>query len=339
MVDLGLVYDLRLPGADAQARARQYRTMLEQAAWADRHGFSRMAVREHHGADDGYLPSPLVAAGGVAAVTSTMTILLQALVVTLHDPVRLAEDLAVLDLMSAGRLVVVAAGGYADDEFAMFGVSAADRPRLVGRAVRVLRQAWTAEPFELDGRWVRVTPRPFRSPGPPLLLGGASEAAARRAARVADGFLPVRNRHYGAYQRAVADLGRTPPGPLPQAGPPFVYVAEDPERAWSRIAPYCLHESNAYGALARRSGVDTGYAEHATTGSLRASGAYPVLTPDEAVVLCEELGPGGQLTIPPLVGGMDPDLSWESLQLLADQVIPRVALTRVDPETYRHSPP
>ncbi|MET7395727.1 LLM class flavin-dependent oxidoreductase [Dactylosporangium sp. NPDC005572] len=339
MVDIGLVYDLRLPFADPQARARQYRTMLEQSAWADRHRFSRIAVREHHGMDDGYLPSPLVAAGGVAAVTSTVTILLQALVVTLHDPVRLAEDLAVLDLMSAGRLVVVAAAGYSDDEFAMFGVASADRPRLVERAVQVIRQAWTGEVFQLDGRRVRVTPRPYRSPGPPLLLGGASEAAARRAARIADGFLPVRNRHFGAYQEAVAALGRATPGPLPPAGPPFVHVAEDPERAWSRIAPYCLHESNAYGALARQSGVLTGYAEHATTDSLRASGAYPVVTPDEAVALCEQLGPAGQLTIPPLAGGMDPDLSWESLELIADRVLPRVALTQVDVDSYRHSPP
>lgn len=337
MVDLGLVYDLRIPFHDGATRARQYRAMLDQCAWAESRGFSRIAVREHHGSPDGYLPAPLVAAGGIAAVTSRVTLLLQALVVTLHDPVELAEQLAVLDLMSEGRLVVVVAGGYSDDEFAMFGVDPADRPRLVRRAVRVFRRAWAGETFDYQGRTVTVTPRPYRPSGPPLMLGGASAAAARRAARIADGFLPVRNRHYEHYQRAMVEEGHPAPPPLPRPGPAFLYVAEDPERAWSRIAPYCLHESNAYGELARRSGLDTGFRAFSSAEELRAGGGYPVLTPDEVVALCEELGEDGQLTLPPMVGGMPPELSWESLELLGSTVLPRLRLTTVRAESYRQT--
>jgi alkanesulfonate monooxygenase SsuD/methylene tetrahydromethanopterin reductase-like flavin-dependent oxidoreductase (luciferase family) len=338
MVDLGLVYDLRVPFAHGPTRARQYRTMLEQCAWAEARGFSRVAVREHHGSPDGYLPAPLVAAGGIAAVTSRMTLLLQALVVTLHDPVELAEGLAVLDLMSEGRLVVVVAAGYSDDEFAMFGVDPKARPRLVARAVNVFRQAWMGETFDFEGRTVTVLPRPYRQSGPPLMLGGASEAAARRAVRIADGFLPVRNRHYGAYQAAVMEAGGSAPPPLPKPGPPFLYVTEDPDRAWAQIAPYCLHESNAYGELARRSGVNTGFELFESADALRASGGYPVLTPDEVVALCDDLGDTGQLTIPPLVGGMPPELSWESLELLESKVLPRLTLTTISAEEYRVVP-
>ena len=85
--------------------------MLEQAAWAEEHGFVSIVLSEHHGSDDGYLPSPLVAAGAVAARTSRVMIGIAALIAPLHDPVRLAEDLAVLDLLSRGRLFVIIGAG------------------------------------------------------------------------------------------------------------------------------------------------------------------------------------------------------------------------------------
>src|SRR6202035_301081 len=99
---------------------------------------------------------------------------------------RLAEDLAVLDGLSEGRVDVVLGGGYVQGEFDMFGVPLAERPARVEEAVAVLRASWTGEPFEYRGRTVRVTPTPHRAGGPPILLGGASPAAARRAARIGD---------------------------------------------------------------------------------------------------------------------------------------------------------
>ena len=339
MPRLGLVYDLRMPGFTPRQRADHYRTCVEQAAWADRVGIGQVVLREHHGSPDGYLPSPLVLAGGLAAATERVTIMLQALVAPLHDPVRLAEDLAVLDLMAAGRLVVVLGAGYAPHEHAMFGKRFDRRPSDMARAVAVLRQAWAGGEFELDGRPVHVTPQPYQDGGPPLVLGGASAGAARRAARIADGFLGVRDQFYGEYRDEVVAQGRPDPGPQSKVGPFFLYVAEDPERAWAEIGAYCLHESNTYGELARRAGLHTGFAEFADTDALRASGQYPVMTPEEVVALCHELGPDGRLTIPPLVGGMDPELSWRSLELLEKQVLPHVESTPSPPSSYRVSPP
>jgi alkanesulfonate monooxygenase SsuD/methylene tetrahydromethanopterin reductase-like flavin-dependent oxidoreductase (luciferase family) len=336
---LGLVYDLRMPGMSARQRADQYRACLEQAAWADRVGVGRISFREHHASPDGYLPSPVVLAAGAAAVTSSVTILLQALVVTLHDPVRVAEDLAVLDLMSAGRLVVMVGAGYDAREHAMFGRDFSQRPRQMEQAIRVLRQAWTGEPFEFDGRPVRVTPLPFQPSGPPLLLGGTSRAAARRAAALADGYLPVRDRGYQDYRDAVVGLGRPDPGPLGPSGPFFVWVADDPEREWHEIGGYCLHESNEYGALAQAAGLDTGFVPYDDITALGNSGQYTVLTPQECVELCDRLGDDGRLTIAPLVGGMDPDTSWRCLELIEAKVLPHIRSLPSYPDHYRVSVP
>ncbi|HEY6792934.1 MAG TPA: LLM class flavin-dependent oxidoreductase [Trebonia sp.] len=272
-------------------------------------------------------------------MTSSTTILLQALVVTLRDPVQVAEDLAVLDLISAGRLVVMAGAGYDAREHAMFGRDFAQRSRQMEQAISVLRQAWAGEAFEFDGRPVRVTPLPFQPSGPPLLLGGASRAAARRAAAIADGYLPIRDHGYQDYRDAVVALGRPDPGPLGKAGPFFVWVADDPERTWHEIGPYCLHETNAYGALAQAAGLNTGFVRHDDLDAVRRGGQYPILTPQECVSLCDSLGDDGRLTIAPLVGGMRPDRSWQCLELIEAKVLPHIRSLPSHPDDYRVSVP
>jgi alkanesulfonate monooxygenase SsuD/methylene tetrahydromethanopterin reductase-like flavin-dependent oxidoreductase (luciferase family) len=319
---LGLRYDLRLPGAESAQRKRLLDVALEQAAWADGLGFGSVTLSEHHGSPDGYLPSPIVFGAAMATRTSRMFINLGALIVPLHDPLRLAEDLAVLDLLSGGRLIVTVGAGYVESEFDMFGKQLSDRGHAVEHAVDVLKAAWTGEPFELDGRTVRVTPRPFQDPRPPIFLGGQSRAAARRAARIADGYLPVHSENHDDYRAAMLELGKPDPGPASPRAPRFLHVAEDPDRAWAQIAPYCLHEMNAYGAWAEVAGLDTGYRRVPDVDALRASGEYPVVTPDECVELARTLGRAGALVFHPLCGGMDPDLSWESLRLFEQKVLP-----------------
>lgn len=315
-------YDLRLPGTDPRERKRLLDAALEQIAWADRQGLSAVVLSEHHGSVDGYLPSPIVFGAAAAACTTRIRISLAALVAGLHDPLRLAEDLAVLDLISGGRLVVTIGAGYVADEFAMLGKPFRGRGAAVEQLVSTLRRAWTGEPFALDGRTVRVTPAPYQPGGPPLLLGGSSAAAAQRAARLGVGFLPAVADHFEHYRAAVISLGRPDPGPFPPLGPRFIHVADDPEAAWARIAAYCLHETNAYAAWAAGSGIETGYAAYPDADALRRSGRYPVLTPDETLQLARELGPAGTLMLHPLAGGMDPDLSWESLRLVESTVLP-----------------
>jgi alkanesulfonate monooxygenase SsuD/methylene tetrahydromethanopterin reductase-like flavin-dependent oxidoreductase (luciferase family) len=325
MALLKLRYDLRSVSDDPEIRADLYRSALDQVRWADRCGFASVMLHEHHGASDGYLPSPIVMAAAVAAATTSIGIEVGALLVPLHDPLRLAEDLAVLDLLSRGRLTVVPGVGYVPDEYAMFGKRKATRGAALDRGIEVLRQAWSGEYFEYDGRKVRITPRPYRRPGPPIMVGGGSRAAAERAARIGDGFAPHLAAAWEDYRRALAAAGRPDPGPMPPSSPRFVYVSDDPERSWRELAPYLIHEMNAYGEMAEKAQEATGYRTVAHLDELRESPHYRVLTPKACLDLIDGLGPDGSFTLRPLAGGMDPALSWASLRLFETEVLPRMA--------------
>jgi alkanesulfonate monooxygenase SsuD/methylene tetrahydromethanopterin reductase-like flavin-dependent oxidoreductase (luciferase family) len=324
MTDIGaflsLRYDLRAPAFGAPPEAL-YQAALEQCAWAEENGFLMATLSEHHGSEDGYCPSPVVMAAAIAGRTRNLRIMIAALVLPLYDPIRVAEDLAVLDLASGGRVDVILGAGYRREELEMFGRTLDERIPLLEEGIEVLRQAWTGEEFEYRGRRVRVTPRPARPEGPGLILGGASPAAARRAARLGLGFLPVDASVWGYYQEACAELGRDV-GPAPGLdGPRFIHVADDPDEAWARIAPHAFHDTNVYGAWLASANERGPYEMTDDVDSLRTSGAYVVITPDECVARIRETG---SLMLHPLMGGLDPDLAWESLELIASKVIPRL---------------
>jgi alkanesulfonate monooxygenase SsuD/methylene tetrahydromethanopterin reductase-like flavin-dependent oxidoreductase (luciferase family) len=321
----GLRYDLRCPPFARATPEELAAAALEQCAWADERGFALVALSEHHGSPDGYLPSPLVLAGAIAARTRRMRILLAALIAPLHDPIRLAEDLAVLDVISGGRIVPVLAGGYMESEFLTFGRKLADRPQAMEEIVGILERAWTGEPFEHRGTTVRVTPRPVQRPRPPLFMGGASSAAARRAARLADHFIPSVPGLFEVFREERRRLGRPDPGPLPTTTGNFLHVAEDPDAAWERIAPHALHETNAYALWAGESGGFTPYETAPDAEALRRSGRYPVLTPEELIEKARALPATGTIMLHPLMGGMDPELGWESLHLIEKVVLPALA--------------
>lgn len=183
-------FNLVAPGAGPAELGARYRAALEMAAYADDRGVSTVQTEEHHGAENNWLPSPFAFAGAVFGVTRRIAVTVSAIIGPLHDPLRLAEEIAVLDLLSGGRLVTVAGIGYRPEEYHLFGVDFARRGRLQDELLQTLLRAWTGEPFSYRGRTVRVTPRPYTEPHPLLLVGGSSKAAARRAARLGLPFFP-----------------------------------------------------------------------------------------------------------------------------------------------------
>jgi alkanesulfonate monooxygenase SsuD/methylene tetrahydromethanopterin reductase-like flavin-dependent oxidoreductase (luciferase family) len=320
MTMLGLRYDLRAPAFAGVTHAEMYAACLEQCAWADARGFDVVALSEHHGVDDGYMSAPVTLAAAIAGRTARMQINIAAVLVPLHDPVRLAEQLATVQLASGGRLSLVAGLGYRPEEFAMAGVDRRQRGRLLDEYVDVLRKAWTGEPFEWRGRTVRVTPAP-QSP-PVVLIGGSTEKAARRAARLRAGFFPaVGDPALAAvYEEECAQHGFTGFVAMP-GGPGFVHVSDDPERDWARIAPHALYDAQTYDAWqtpGQRSQVHTAAK---TIDELRASGVYRVVTPDECVALARE---HGRVLLHPLMGGLPPALGWASLELFEQKVLGRL---------------
>ena len=312
-----LRFDMRAPDFGPPAEAL-YAAALDMADYADRHGFHGVMLSEHHGSDDGYLPSPMTLMAAIAGRTQSLRLAFRALVAPLHDPLRLAEDLAVLDQISGGRVVAALAGGFIPAEFAMFDKDMGRRASLVEEAILTLKAAWAGEPFAFRGRTVRVTPRPLQRPHPPLLMGGSSPAAARRAARLADGFVTHLPDLYQIYYDQAAALDRNP-APFSRVSPSFVHVAEDPQAAWRVIAPHALYEMNAYGRWHEAAGYKGGYKTVGSVEALKASGAYAVITPEDCIRMA---GAVDELIFHPLMGGLPPSLGWKSLELFVEKVLP-----------------
>ena len=317
----GLRFDFRNPDFATTTTADRYAAALDMAEWADRLGCVSIAVSEHHGSADGYLPSPIPMLAAMAARTSNVRFMIAALIAPFHDPLRLAEDLIVLDNLSRGRVDVIVAGGYVPDEFAMFDLALNQRGQRVTETMTTLRAAFTGEPFEYRGRTVQVTPAPFRPGGPSLLLGGSSEPAARRAARIADGFIPSVPEVWEFYRDEVQVLGRDDPGPCPIGDTQVVALATDPEQGWEQMAPYFFHETDAYGAWQAQSGIESPYHSVADLDALAATDQYRVLTPEQFID--EQQGqPFPFAMFHPLCGGMPFDLAWSSLHLFENEVLP-----------------
>ena len=289
--------------------------------WAESRGGVAAVLSQHHGVEDGYLPSPIPLAAAVAARTQSMPINVAALLLALYEPVKLAEDLAVVDLISRGRVSYIVGIGYRAEEFAMFGVDRRQRATLVERRITLLRRLWSGEEIEIDGRRAQVTPQPYTPGGPPLAYGGGTEAAARRAARL--GLLFMAETHDASLEQAYrAEGGASAPGCFfPQAGVPItVFVADDPDRAWAEIGEYLYRDSASYAEWnAHREG--TASISRATSVEAMAAerGAYQILTPAEARGLVEK---GTPLGLQPLVGGLPPDLAWPYLEAAAAAVAP-----------------
>lgn len=303
-----------------------YREGLAMATWADEHGLDAIRIGEHHGTEDNWCPSITALGAAVAAVTQRITVNLSAVLLPLHDPVHVAEDLAVLDIMCDGRLEVVVAAGYNIAEFEMFGVDRKLRGKLTEEAVGVLRQAWTGEEFEFRGRTVRVTPMPATPGGPPLILGGSSGAAAKRAVRLGMAYFPLNAEAYEVFQEERLAAGLPRAKEYSRGGPHMLHVTRDVERAWEVLAPHVLAEASNY---AHWTSTDTPTSGPIGTKppsleELRAGGRYLVVTPDEAIDIVSGYAPDTIVTVHPLVAGLDPDAGWESLHLFAEQVLPAI---------------
>ena len=115
-------FNLVEPGATPASLSARYRAALDMAAYADEHGITTVQTEEHHGVENNWLPSPFAFAGAVFGATRRIAVTVSAVIGPLHDPLRLAEEIAVLDLLSGGRLVTVAGIGYRPEEYALFDV-------------------------------------------------------------------------------------------------------------------------------------------------------------------------------------------------------------------------
>ena len=321
-----VMFDMRAPAFGTPA-PRLYAEALEMAAFADAIGVARVNLMEHHGSEDGYLPQPFVMGGAVAARTKRCRIGLGAVILPLHDPVKLAEQIAVLDLMSGGRLDVIFGAGYVAAECAAFGGSLKDRGRLLDEGIEIILRALRGERFEApDGRPVFVRPLPAQQPQEIILVGGGVEASARRAARFGLGFSPLKPELLDVYDVECRRLGREPGRKFSPAGFSNVHLTRDPEAAWAKVMPHVRHVVAEYARWAEQEPNSNSPFRGLLSDdeALKRCGVFNVMTPDELVERAPAVvSATGTVSFMPLLGGLAPEVGWESLELL-ESALPRL---------------
>jgi len=171
---------------------RALRSIVDQAVLAEELGLDAAWVCEHHFTDSGYLPAPFVALAALAERTERITLGTDVMLPSMWDPVRFAEEAAVADQLSAGRIVLAIGIGYRDAEFEGLGFRRQDRVRRFTECVRVLRQAAGGQVSGVgsldEDATLPVSPLPYQDGGPPVWGGGKAEGAVRRARRIGDGY-------------------------------------------------------------------------------------------------------------------------------------------------------
>ena len=319
-------FNLVMPGLEPREMSDVHKAALDMAMFADEQGFSTISL--------GSITEPTMAgarrrwsspvwcrgARGASGVT------ISALLLPLHDPLRVAEDIAVLDLTSGGRLMTVVGLGCRRSEYAADGKDWARRGRLMDEAVQALLDAWTGEPFEYRGATVRVTPRPLTQPHPLLLVGGTSAAAAKRAARFGLPFFPAAHLPdlEALYYEECAARGVSGFCVMPADDTFMLHVADDPDQAWAELGSHFLHEATTYSGWQTPDIASVMHSRVTTVQELRAEGIYRVMTPDECVDLARTEGEEATFCLHPMCGGVPIDRAWASAQLFTDKAWPRI---------------
>lgn len=335
MTRLGVWYDFRNPARWRVPWPQLYQETLDQACYAEQLGFSSIWLSEHHFSEEGYLPALTAMLGALAQRTSRVRLGTAVLLAPLHHPLRLAEDFAVIDQLSGGRLDVGLAPGYKPDEFAVLGVPKRERGARTDETIEILQRAWRGAPFSHAGRHfqfenVVVAPPPVQQPGPPIWVGGNSLAAAHRAARHGVCFMPDSGAGVELYD-AYRDQ-------LPAAAAPrlatnrVLFAAASREEAWEICGPHFLYQFNAYRQWFSAAGDDDTHGAELTDPSVLSPEHYFVGTPDDilAAIQASQQRLGYQELVfwarPP---GLPAGQATASLELIAKHVLP--ALGAVTP--------
>ncbi len=242
----GLMFSQQVPPGGGIAWSEPYQDMLKCLPRAEELGYSSAFQVSHHAQKDGLCPGPLIACAGAASVTKTMRIGTGVLLVPLYAPLKLAEDVAVLDNLSGGRFVFGVAPGYVAKEFEAHGIPRDERVGRFEEALDLMTLAWTGEFFEFDGKYYKVprtqlTPRPVQDPHPPFWYGVSATASLRRAARRhAVQIMSPRHgpeelqAHFKPYEETAREIGWTiPERPIMRS----VFVAPTKAQAEEIAAP------------------------------------------------------------------------------------------------------
>lgn len=319
---LGLYFDLRNPAPWARPWPEVYGRALDLVVEAERLGAASVWFSEHHLFTDGYLPQPLTFAAAAAARTSRVRIGTAVLVAALRPAALVAEEAAVIDQLSGGRLELGIGAGYSVPEYELYNADITKRYGLTDAAVAEIRRLLD------DGI---VTPPAAQNPFP-IWLGYQGPQGAKRAGRLGVGLLSLDRSLLDPYREGLVEGGHDP-ATARTGGMLDIIVADDPEEAFERILPHYAHQLNSYRAAAvAGSGRDA--PKEITLEKLRGGAAQKgqipglrVLTPADAVSAIREATGGSPVEHVYLwasVAGMPDDLVERHVELTCTQVAPNL---------------
>ncbi|HTK64791.1 MAG TPA: LLM class flavin-dependent oxidoreductase [Pseudonocardia sp.] len=329
-VRFGLYYDFRNPPDRRQDPARLYDGIIDQIARAEQLGWDDVWISEHHFCDDDYLPSVFPVAAAIAARTQRIRIGTSILILPFHDPVRTAEDAAVVDILSNGRLELGVGAGYRNEEFAGFGIDPKERAGRLNEALPLLRRLFAGETVTHEGKYYRydnvsLRPLPVQGANLPLWSGGTTLAAIRRAARHCDGYLglgPI-GPMLPTYHEELRKAGKDPETAEVASALMWLLVSRDPEARWKEALPHLSDQITRYAKWTTDAGLDF-FQPASDRAGLERQGCL-IVTPEQACeVLTNFIGENKltrfySWTLPP---GLPPEWSDEHVELFASEVIP-----------------
>jgi alkanesulfonate monooxygenase SsuD/methylene tetrahydromethanopterin reductase-like flavin-dependent oxidoreductase (luciferase family) len=320
---LGIFLDLRNPPQWHRPWPEHYRATIELVVGAEQLGADSVWLSEHHFFTDGYLPQPLTFAAALAARTERIRLGTAIVVAPLRHATHLAEEAALVDVLSNGRLELGLGAGWSEQEYRHFGADIARKYSLTDATVTRLRALWEQG---------AVIPPPVQQPVP-LWLGYQGPQGARRAGRLGVGLLSLLPELLPIYRQGLAEGGHDPDSAR-MGGVLDIIVADDPDAALDRILPHYAHQRVTYAnARKGRPGDATGVEQ--VEAGLRATyaetGHVPglrVMTADQAgaAIRAETAGlPVRHVYFWASVGGMPDDLVQRHLELLFTVVKPALS--------------
>ena len=326
---VGVYTDLRNPPGWRRGWSEHYARVLERIREAERLGAGSVWVSEHHLFEDGYLPQPLTFAAAIAARTSRVRIGTAIMIAPLRPALDVAEQAAVVDILSDGRLDLGLGLGYRAAEFDAYGRDLGERYPALESGVVEIRRLW-AEGI--------CTPPPVQDPVP-LWIGATGPRGARMAGRLGAGLLWLASALLDPYVEGLVAAGHDPRSAR-MAGLANLVLADDPEAAWPRIAPHLAYQRDSYNRYAADGPAAGGPSTLDASGgpvdveALRGPApeaippAFDVVTPEEAIDrLTRWLGPLPVVDVYlwESIAGMPDDLADRHVELVASRLAPALA--------------
>ncbi len=330
-IRFGMWYDFRNPPAWKRPYDQLYNEIIDQIVWGEESGFDDIWLSEHHFIEDGYSPSLLPIAAAIASRTKKIHIGTSVVLLPFHNPVRMAEDAATVDVISGGRFELGVGVGYKVEEFESFAVSSKERGARTNEGLEIIRRLWEGETLTFEGTYytvtkARLTPEPIQQPRPPIWVGGFTPPALRRAAKYGDGYIGVGplKEAYERYVAALEKVGKSTTDIRLAGGYFWLIPSEDPDKTWNEAAEHVRYQINAYAEWSEKAGMSL-FPKVPDIAALRESGLFQVVDVDTCIQMIRDYALETPLThyyswtLPP---GLPASWIQPHLELFTSKVIP-----------------